>query len=64
MEITIQRILQGGTATVTQAIDSDYAKFRFSVILSMVFSIGVVFFDYTKYSLVLDAPVHARGGAR
>ena len=63
-----------GTATVTQAINSDYAKLKFSlvfsIVLSIVFSIGVILFNYTKYSLVLDAPArvrayaHARGGAR
>ena len=59
-----------GTATVTQAINSNYTKFGFSLVLSIVFSIGVILFNYTKYSLVLDAPArihayaHARGGAR
>ena len=58
------------TATVTQAINSNYTKFGFSLVLSIVFSIGVILFNYTKYSLVLDAPAHihayahARGGAR
>ena len=62
------------TAIITQAINSDYAKLKFSlvfsIVLSIVFSIGVILFNYTKYSLVLVAParVHAharaRGGAR
>ena len=63
-----------GMATVTQAINSNYTKPKFSlvisIVLSIVFSIGVILFNYTKYSLVLDAPArvrayaHARGGAR
>ena len=63
-----------GTATVTQAINSNYTKLKFSlvisIVLSIVFSIGVILFNYTKYSLVLDAPArvrayaHARGGAQ
>ena len=71
MNLTPQR---HGTATVTQAINSDYAKLKFSlvfsIVLSIVFSIGVILFNYTKYSLVLVAPArvrayaHARGGAR
>ena len=61
------------TAIITQAINSDYAKLKFSlvfsIVLSIVFSIGVILFNYTKYSLVLVAPArvrayaHARGGA-
>lgn len=63
-----------GRATVTQAINSNYTKLKFSliisIVLSIVFSIGVILFNYTKYSLVLDAPArvrayaHARGGAQ
>ena len=66
--------LQHGTATVTQAINSNYTKLKFSlvisIVLSIVFSIGVILFNYTKYSLVLDALArvrayaHARGGAQ
>ena len=62
--------LQHGTATVTQAINSNYTKLKFSFVISIVFSIGVILFNYTKYSLVLDAPArvrayaHARGGAQ
>ena len=65
------------TAIITQAINSDYAKLKFSlvfsivlsIVFSIVFSIGVILFNYTKYSLVLVAPArvrayaHARGGA-
>ena len=59
-----------GTATVTQAINSNYTKLKFSFVISIVLSIGVILFNYTKYSLVLVAPArvrayaHARGGAR
>ena len=61
------------TAIITQAINSDYAKLKFSlvfsIVLSIVFSIGVILFNYNKYILVLVAPArvrayaHARGGA-
>ena len=53
------------TATVTQAINCSYTKFRLSIVLSIVFSIGVILLYYTKYSLVLVARTHAyaRGGA-
>ena len=65
---------QHGTATVTQAINSNYTKLKFSLVISIVLSIGVsigvILFNYTKYSLVLVAPArvrayaHARGGAQ
>jgi hypothetical protein len=50
-----------------QAINCNYTKFR--LVISIVFSIGVIVFNYTKYSLVLVAPArayaytYARGGA-
>jgi hypothetical protein len=41
-----------------QAINCYYTK-NFSLVLSIVFSIGVIIFNYTKYSLVLVAPARA-----
>ena len=41
-----------------QAINCYYTK-NFSLVLSIVFSIGVITFNYTKYSLVLVAPARA-----
>jgi hypothetical protein len=44
-----------------QAINCYYTK-NFSLVLSIVFSIGVIIFNYTKYSLVLVAPARAYAG--
>ena len=41
-----------------QAINCYYTK-NFSLVLSIVFSIGVIIFNYTKYSLLLVAPPRA-----
>jgi hypothetical protein len=43
-----------------QAINCNYTKF--SLVISIVFSIGVIVFNYTKYSLVLVAPARAYAG--
>ena len=44
-----------------QAINCYYTK-NYGLVLSIVFSIGVIVFNYTKYSLVLVAPARAGGG--
>ncbi len=41
-----------------QAINCYYTK-NYGLVLSIVFSIGVIIFNYTKYSLVLVAPARA-----
>jgi hypothetical protein len=44
-----------------QAINCYYTK-NYGLVLSIVFSIGVIIFNYTKYSLVLVAPARAYAG--